>query len=311
MAKYEVRFSCGHIGTVQPLGKGEERQWKIDYMEHFGQCSECYKKARQEAEAGQPVTFNISLTMIHDADDDMPFIEIALTGGTYAVKDQIKEFGYSWGDVHGGFIDFFSSIGEHKAWVKLCRYDEFSLDHVKHECDALQGVINNNISIIDLAMTDEHIKHAQHISAEIVSLGTEPQRPDCYPKRRWNGVIYKGNRAYIDGEETILSAVNARALRTYMAEKLAYDEAVKAIKAGKTAAEVKAEAEAKKAALAALKKPVKPACYPEGRWNGNFYRGGRIYVDGKETKLPETDIALIVTYLQEVKEYNQKIKAIG
>lgn len=51
--KYEVTFSCGHTGTVQLYGKGDERERKIRYFEEYGVCSECYKERRAiEAEIG-------------------------------------------------------------------------------------------------------------------------------------------------------------------------------------------------------------------------------------------------------------------
>lgn len=51
--KYEVTFSCGHTGTVQLYGKGDERERKIRYFEEYGVCSECYKERRTvEAEIG-------------------------------------------------------------------------------------------------------------------------------------------------------------------------------------------------------------------------------------------------------------------
>lgn len=51
--KYEVTFSCGHTGTVQLYGKGNERERKIRYFEEYGVCSECYKERRAiEAEIG-------------------------------------------------------------------------------------------------------------------------------------------------------------------------------------------------------------------------------------------------------------------
>ena len=38
--KYEVTFSCGHTGTVQLHGKGDERERKIRYYEEYGVCSD-------------------------------------------------------------------------------------------------------------------------------------------------------------------------------------------------------------------------------------------------------------------------------
>ena len=48
MAKYQVIFSCGHTEEKQLIGKGSERESKIEYWENYGICSECYK-AQQEA----------------------------------------------------------------------------------------------------------------------------------------------------------------------------------------------------------------------------------------------------------------------
>ena len=49
MAKYEVTYGCGHIGTVNLFGKLAEREKKIDFMSQFGLCQECLEKAQQES----------------------------------------------------------------------------------------------------------------------------------------------------------------------------------------------------------------------------------------------------------------------
>lgn len=56
MAKYEIKFSCGHTETIQLYGKMKDRQRKIEYFEREGLCSECYKKAlAQEKESKEKV----------------------------------------------------------------------------------------------------------------------------------------------------------------------------------------------------------------------------------------------------------------
>lgn len=64
-----------------------------------------------------------------------------------------------------------------------------------------------------------------------------------------------------------------------------------------------------------IAKPQKPACYPEGYWNGKFYKSSkaghrRIYVDNKEVILSEEDCVLLDKYLQEKSEYFQKVAEI-
>lgn len=50
MAKYEIKFSCGHTETIQLYGKMKDRQRKIEYFEREGLCSECYKKVVAQEE---------------------------------------------------------------------------------------------------------------------------------------------------------------------------------------------------------------------------------------------------------------------
>lgn len=42
MAKYNVKFSCGHTEIMQLGGKIEDRYKKIEYFEENGLCKECY-----------------------------------------------------------------------------------------------------------------------------------------------------------------------------------------------------------------------------------------------------------------------------
>lgn len=46
--KYDITYSCGHKGTVDLIGKTEDRERKIYGYEHYGICPECQAKKRQE-----------------------------------------------------------------------------------------------------------------------------------------------------------------------------------------------------------------------------------------------------------------------
>ncbi len=46
MAKYEVKFSCGHTHTVELFGKMSERERKIKYLEEHGICPECREREK-------------------------------------------------------------------------------------------------------------------------------------------------------------------------------------------------------------------------------------------------------------------------
>jgi hypothetical protein len=60
MAKYDVRFSCGHTEIKDLVGKVVDRERKIEWMESQGLCSECYraeqtqKTTQQSKSAGLP-----------------------------------------------------------------------------------------------------------------------------------------------------------------------------------------------------------------------------------------------------------------
>lgn len=43
MAKYDVKYKCGHEGTVELFGNQDERYRKIEWMEHNMLCPACYK----------------------------------------------------------------------------------------------------------------------------------------------------------------------------------------------------------------------------------------------------------------------------
>lgn len=44
--KYDVKFSCGHIQTVDLFGKADEREKKINYFEKYCDCQECYDRQK-------------------------------------------------------------------------------------------------------------------------------------------------------------------------------------------------------------------------------------------------------------------------
>ena len=56
MAKYTVKFACGHEEVINLYGSHAERERKIAYYQQHGKCSECYKaekKAEKETEASK------------------------------------------------------------------------------------------------------------------------------------------------------------------------------------------------------------------------------------------------------------------
>lgn len=48
MAKYEVKFSCGHTHTIDLFGSAADRERKIKYFEECGICPECKKETKEK-----------------------------------------------------------------------------------------------------------------------------------------------------------------------------------------------------------------------------------------------------------------------
>jgi len=47
LAKYDVKFSCGHTEFIQLVGKIRERERRIEWLENHGLCSECFEVERR------------------------------------------------------------------------------------------------------------------------------------------------------------------------------------------------------------------------------------------------------------------------
>lgn len=44
MAKYDIKYSCGHTGRIELYGKTCVREGQIEYLEKYGNCPDCYRK---------------------------------------------------------------------------------------------------------------------------------------------------------------------------------------------------------------------------------------------------------------------------
>lgn len=74
-----------------------------------------------------------------------------------------------------------------------------------------------------------------------------------------------------------------------------------------------AEFAAKQEAIAAIEKPVKPACIKGGRWNGKIYgRQGNysVYIDDEKRTLSDSDVNDIKAYQAAKAEYDKKVAEI-
>jgi hypothetical protein len=48
MAKYQVKYLCGHVAEIYLFGKQSERLRKIEFYEKNFSCPECWKKSHYQ-----------------------------------------------------------------------------------------------------------------------------------------------------------------------------------------------------------------------------------------------------------------------
>lgn len=145
MAKYTVKFSCGHEGVVDLIGKEKDRQRRIEYLEGCGLCTECYKAKMRKKEAETPLTLAIQCNPL----DTFPF-RLVFSGNTLPVKDEIKKLGYSWGRIGtGGILNVLSKPTP--AWYTDVRTLEELEEELKKATEVFPDlIIHRNFSQSDL-----------------------------------------------------------------------------------------------------------------------------------------------------------------
>lgn len=314
MAKYEVKFSCGHTQIIELFGKDKDRQRKIEYFEERGLCKDCYKAMMQEIEAYTP----LGLTAQLDPLKTYPF-RAYFTGDAESVEDKVEALGFFWTDIGdsdilstsecmGWSCEFKSSeeLGEVIKEVKKV----FPKIEVKFDFKEVDMALFKRLKEQEAQNEIEGKKQAAELQKKIDEL-EKPQRPDCYPKGIWNGKFYKAKkgyrRIYVNNKELLITEEDGQAIDRFDNQVENYKLQVAAIKGDENAAK-QLEKEAK---IKELKEPKKPDCYPSGRWNERFYKAEkgyrRIYVDGKELLISEEDGQAIDDYLTALSRYEDTV----
>ena len=110
MAKYDVKFSCGHTGVVEIYGSGAERERKLWWYENKAMCSDCYKAKK----VSDPLVLNITL-------GDNETAVFYWTGNAYEVKEELKARGYEWKDEISNEKGVYVFAESQKHWVKTLK----------------------------------------------------------------------------------------------------------------------------------------------------------------------------------------------
>lgn len=314
MAKYEVKFSCGHTQVIELFGKDKDRQRKIEYFEERGLCKDCYKAMIQEIEAHTPLGLTAQLNPL----ETYPF-RAYFTGDTESVEDKVKALGFTWTDINDSDI---SSTSVYMGWSCEFKSSEelgkvfkevkkvFPEIEIKFDFKEVDMALYKRLKEQEAQNEIEGKKQAAELQKKIDELEM-PQRPDCYPEGNWNGRFYKAEkgyrRIYVDSKELLITEEDGQAIERFDKQVENYKLQVAAIKGDENAAK-QLEKEAK---IKELKKPEKPDCYPKGRWNERFYKAEkgyrRIYVDSKELLISEEDGQAIDDYLTALSRYEDTV----
>ena len=225
--KYDVTYSCGHSGTVDLFGKDEERERKLEFFKDSGLCPECFKAKKRKEEEQIPLGLKIQI---------LPFstetpINLAFTGNSYPVKDEIKKLGYYFSDLEAGLFGF---AKPEKLWNKDISIDDMDLEIAKVKEVFPKIIIKEAYSqadIITLRKTiSERKEKEDKINAEISAI-VKPTKPGCYPSGYWNKKFYqKDTVIYVDNKPQKITQEEAEEIKKYLVDIKEYNEKVNTIK---------------------------------------------------------------------------------
>jgi hypothetical protein len=221
MAQYNVKYSCGHDGTVSLFGKHSEREKTLKWL-GTQDCPECQRKETDEL----PVTIELKSATQNMTGDDLFLVAVA-TGGTYKEKEKLKELGFRWGELQfdAGFFDMISGKTFSKCWSKNIKVVASDFDSLEALCKAC-GVAENkigpydvrfSISPVDFSLLREGLKkiseqeeadkaEAQKESERKRKIGRSPLAVFAESKGKyWNNKKYGSERSgytiYVDNSE--------------------------------------------------------------------------------------------------------------
>lgn len=225
--QYDVTYSCGHSGTVNLFGKGKEHERKLAFFRDCGLCPECYKAKKRKEEEQVPLGLKIQISPFGT---ETP-VNLAFTGNSYPVKDEIKKLGYYFSDLEAGLFGFAKS---EKLWNKDISIDDMDVEIAKVKEVFPEIKIKEAYSqadIITLRKTISEKKEKEDkINAEISAI-VKPVKPESYPTGYWNKKFYqKDTVIYVDNKPQKNTKEEAEEIKKYLADIKEYNEKVNTIK---------------------------------------------------------------------------------
>lgn len=209
--EYNIKFSCGHTGTVYLQGSMAERQRKIEYYKEEGLCKECYKKHMEEQAIKEGFKFNLSVLPEVNGEDGEMLFSAWFSGDTKPHKDEIKSLGYTWGSK-----DIYSN-GQ-KCWIKIIKKGDIDKEVEKSKSIGATFV-DCDITKMEYYNAALNAQRRWRKKSKKISQLNKPEVPDIIKGREWNRVIYgkSGNYTiYLDGVKTYITDAEAKEIKTYL-----------------------------------------------------------------------------------------------
>lgn len=191
MAKYDVVCSCGHEETIVLYGKSSERERKIEWLENYGLCSECYKAQMQKHEETSRKTRKEAF--------DLP-----------AIKGSPKQV--AWAEkIRDGFFKDWENLGVQKDlraekfinWLKKQAEARFWIDNREKSIRELVKEWAENESKIDAVEESKELERAAKEESTIY-----PEREET---RDVAEISYKGEFVEIKSPKNDIIIETARA----------------------------------------------------------------------------------------------------
>lgn len=123
MAKYDVKFSCGHEAVVEIYGKAPDRERKIAWYKREGLCPDCYKAEQQSLARERASVWGLpalegspkQIAWAEKIRDDVFFEleQMAAKGG----RTPTEAMAAAKGTREGEFLDWLKSQSEARFWI--------------------------------------------------------------------------------------------------------------------------------------------------------------------------------------------------
>lgn len=207
--KYDIKFSCGHAGTVELFGESTDRARRLEWLRESALCPECYKEQHKD----DPIVIELKKTYSGVKGTSEPILLVNICGNTKPHKTLIKNMGFEWTgscwnrELYMSQLDDFENAAKQLGNVKL----DDGYINIRREMETLPDEAKE--LLVKFHEEWEEKKKGYVVPEKPALLSTE---------KRWNGKVYgkAGNfSVYLDGEKVNISDTDANELRAYLTAK--------------------------------------------------------------------------------------------